>query len=111
MTTNPVVELVAGIDYPMFILTANDGVERSGCLIGFVTQCSITPPRFIVCISIRNHTFRVLDDVEIVVVHLVPSDAEDLGRALRLRDRRRGRQVRADGVARRARRGARPRAL
>jgi flavin reductase (DIM6/NTAB) family NADH-FMN oxidoreductase RutF len=79
MTTNPVVELVAGLDYPMFIVTAYDGRERSGCLIGFATQCSIHPPRFIVCISVRNHTFRVLGNgVEVVVVHLVPADAEDL---------------------------------
>jgi flavin reductase (DIM6/NTAB) family NADH-FMN oxidoreductase RutF len=78
MTTNPVVELVAGLDYPMFIVTASDGNERSGCLIGFATQCSIHPPRFIVCISIRNHTFRVVERVEVVVVHLVPSDAADL---------------------------------
>jgi flavin reductase (DIM6/NTAB) family NADH-FMN oxidoreductase RutF len=78
MTTNPVVELVAGLDYPMFIVTADDGDERSGCLVGFATQCSIHPPRFLVCISIRNHTFRVIQNVDVVVVHLVPSDAEDL---------------------------------
>lgn len=76
--TNPVVELVAGLDYPMFIVTATDGTERSGCLIGFATQCSIHPPRFIVCISIRNHTSQVIQGAELVVVHLVPSDAEDL---------------------------------
>ena len=42
----------------MFILTVvgADG-ERDGCLIGFATQCSIKPQRFITCISKENRTF------------------------------------------------------
>ena len=36
-------ELVSELDYPMFIVTVSDGRERSGCLIGFATQCSIAP--------------------------------------------------------------------
>ena len=31
----------------------------SGCLVGFSTQCSIDPVRFIVCLSDKNHTTRV----------------------------------------------------
>jgi flavin reductase (DIM6/NTAB) family NADH-FMN oxidoreductase RutF len=62
----------------MFIVTATDGSERSGCLVGFATQCSVDPPLFLVCISVRNHTFEVAQRAELLVVHLVPSDAEDL---------------------------------
>jgi flavin reductase (DIM6/NTAB) family NADH-FMN oxidoreductase RutF len=69
---------VSELDYPMFIVTATDGVEHAGCLVGFATQCSIHPPRFLVCLSDKNRTFRVARAAELLVVHLVPSDAEDL---------------------------------
>ena len=75
----PVVhELVASLDYPMFIVTVAAGGERAGCLVGFTTQCSIDPPRFLVCLSERNRTFEVAARAELVVVHMVPSDATDL---------------------------------
>jgi flavin reductase (DIM6/NTAB) family NADH-FMN oxidoreductase RutF len=71
-------DLVASLDYPMFIVTAAAGGERAGCLVGFTTQCSIDPPRFLVCLSERNHTFEVAARAEMLVVHMVPSDADDL---------------------------------
>jgi flavin reductase (DIM6/NTAB) family NADH-FMN oxidoreductase RutF len=71
-------ELVSELDYPMFIVTATNGRERSGCLIGFATQCSIHPPRFLVCLSDKNRTHEVARDAELVVVHLVPDDAREL---------------------------------
>jgi flavin reductase (DIM6/NTAB) family NADH-FMN oxidoreductase RutF len=75
----PVVhELVSELDYPMFIVTASNGRERSGCLVGFATQCSINPPRFLVCLSDKNRTFRVARDADVVIVHLVPADADAL---------------------------------
>jgi flavin reductase (DIM6/NTAB) family NADH-FMN oxidoreductase RutF len=67
--------LVSDLDYPMFIVTATDGEERSGCLVGFATQCSIDPPRFLVCLSDKNRTFRVALDADVLVVHLVPESA------------------------------------
>ena len=71
--------LVGDLDYPMFIVTtvAGDG-ERSGCLIGFATQISIKPPRFLTGLSHKNHTYRVLRDAEHVGVHFVPEDGNDL---------------------------------
>jgi flavin reductase (DIM6/NTAB) family NADH-FMN oxidoreductase RutF len=71
--------LMAELDYPMFIVTtvADDG-ERSGCLIGFATQISIKPPRFLAGLSEKNHTFRVARRAEHVGVHFVPSDGEEL---------------------------------
>lgn len=39
--------LVAQLDYPPFIATVAAEGERAGCLIGFATQCSIHPPRFL----------------------------------------------------------------
>jgi len=56
----------------MFIVTAvsSDG-ERDGCLVGFATQCSIHPPRFLVCISKVNRTFDVVATADTVVVHFL----------------------------------------
>ena len=71
-------ELVSALDYPMFIVTVAAGGERAGCLIGFATQCSIDPPRFLVCLSDKNRTFRVAGEAVSMVVHMVPSHADDL---------------------------------
>jgi flavin reductase (DIM6/NTAB) family NADH-FMN oxidoreductase RutF len=71
-------DLVSDLDYPMFIVTVTAGGEHSGCLVGFTTQCSINPPRFLVCLSDKNRTFRVAREAEIMVVHLVPADADGL---------------------------------
>ena len=70
--------LVGDLDYPMFIVTACADGERSGCLIGFATQASIDPPRFIVGLSHQNRTYRVANGAELLAVHFVPEEAEDL---------------------------------
>jgi flavin reductase (DIM6/NTAB) family NADH-FMN oxidoreductase RutF len=71
--------LMGELDYPMFIVTtvAPDG-ERSGCLIGFATQISIHPPRFLVGLSDKNRTYRVVRRAEHIAVHFVPEDGEEL---------------------------------
>jgi flavin reductase (DIM6/NTAB) family NADH-FMN oxidoreductase RutF len=71
-------ELVGELDYPMFIVTVAAEGELAGCLVGFATQCSIDPPRFLVCISESNRTFRVACRAELAVVHLVPARASGL---------------------------------
>jgi flavin reductase (DIM6/NTAB) family NADH-FMN oxidoreductase RutF len=70
--------LVAELDYPMFIVTARSGDERAGCLVGFATQASIDPSRFLVCLSKQNRTYRVAKGSGSVAVHLVPEDAAEL---------------------------------
>ena len=62
--------LVAGLDSPMFVVTAG-GPERAGCLIGFATQTSVRPPRFLACISEKNRTFDAVRAADVVVVHLL----------------------------------------
>jgi len=64
-------ELVDRLDYPMLIVTAAAGGERSGCLVGFGTQCSLDPPRFLVCISRANHTFSVAARGDHLAVHVL----------------------------------------
>jgi flavin reductase (DIM6/NTAB) family NADH-FMN oxidoreductase RutF len=66
------------LDYPMFIVTAAAGDERAGCLVGFATQCSIDPLRFIVCLSDKNRTFRVACATKLLGVHVVPQEAQAL---------------------------------
>lgn len=64
-------QLVAQLDYSMFIVTTAAGGERSGCLIGFASQVSIHPPRFLACLSVKNHTYRVAQNASVLVVHFV----------------------------------------
>jgi len=62
----------------MFIVTARAGDEPLGCLVGFATQASIDPPRFVVGLSHENRTYRHAKDVDALGVHCVPEDAADL---------------------------------
>lgn len=70
--------MVRRLDYPMFVVTAADGDEVSGCLAGFVTQCSIHPPRYVVCLSKKNHTFPVATRSASLGLHLLGVDQHDL---------------------------------
>ena len=70
--------LVSGIDYPMFIVTASCRDERAGCLVGFVTQASIFPPRMIVMLSKANRTYEVSQGADRLVVHFLHHGNEDL---------------------------------
>ena len=62
------------LDYPMFIAT----VPGDGCLVGFATQCSIDPVRFLACLSDKNKTYRLARDSSHIAVHAVPEDRDDL---------------------------------
>ena len=70
--------LVLALDGPMFIVTATDGDERSGCLIGFGMPCSVDPQRFLACISKANHTHPFAVRASHLAVHVVPAGREDL---------------------------------
>jgi flavin reductase (DIM6/NTAB) family NADH-FMN oxidoreductase RutF len=74
---DPFTALMGELDYPMFIISTQADGERSGCLIGFATQISIHPPRFLVGLSHENHTWRVAQHADLLGVHFVP--AEDTG--------------------------------
>jgi flavin reductase (DIM6/NTAB) family NADH-FMN oxidoreductase RutF len=71
-------ELMAELDYPMFIVTAASGDDRAGCLVGFASQVSIDPPRFLVGLSRNNHTYGVARTAAVLAVHFVPADAVEL---------------------------------
>jgi flavin reductase (DIM6/NTAB) family NADH-FMN oxidoreductase RutF len=69
---------VGDLDYPLFVVTAAANGERDGCLVGFATQCSIHPPRFLVCLSVKNRTFRIARTAPVLAVHLVGAGQRDL---------------------------------
>jgi flavin reductase (DIM6/NTAB) family NADH-FMN oxidoreductase RutF len=48
--------------------------------VGFTSQVSIGPPRFLVGLSERNHTFRVARRATHLGVHLLPRRHRDLAR-------------------------------
>ena len=64
-------KLVSLLDYPMFVVTTRADDESAGCLVGFASQVSIKPPRFLVGLSKRNHTYRVARRTDHLAVHLV----------------------------------------
>src|SRR5204863_10094126 len=54
---------------PVYIATACADGRRAGCLVGFATQVSIDPERFLVCISRANATFPVAMAAKRLGVH------------------------------------------
>ena len=68
-------DIVAALNYPVFVVTTredDDGGGLAGCLVGFASQTSINPPRFLVGLSKRNHTFRAARRATHLVVHVLP---------------------------------------
>jgi flavin reductase (DIM6/NTAB) family NADH-FMN oxidoreductase RutF len=53
--------LVARLDGAMVVITAAAGAdgETDGCLVGFHSQASIDPRRYVVWLSRKNHTVRL----------------------------------------------------
>ncbi|MGK2866229.1 MAG: flavin reductase family protein [Mycobacterium sp.] len=62
----------------MFVVTVQSGGETSGCLVGFASQTSINPPRFLVGLSKRNRTFRVAADASHLAVHVFDREHLDI---------------------------------
>jgi flavin reductase (DIM6/NTAB) family NADH-FMN oxidoreductase RutF len=71
-------DLVGRLDYPMLIVTANDGGRRAGCLVGFASQCSIDPPRYMVWLSKNNHTYTVARGTDRLAVHVPTAENRPL---------------------------------
>lgn len=71
-------EFTASLDTPMFVVTTAAGGERSGCLVGFASQTSIDPPRFLAGLSVRNHTYRVARGARVLAVHALGRDQRGL---------------------------------
>jgi flavin reductase (DIM6/NTAB) family NADH-FMN oxidoreductase RutF len=70
--------LARATNYPLYVVTARADDELSGCLAGFVTQSSMDPVRFLVCISKINHTFGVARRSAGLGLHLLGSDQREM---------------------------------
>ncbi|MFD5630941.1 flavin reductase family protein [Streptomyces sp. NPDC127072] len=68
------------LDYPLYVVTAEAAGERAGCLVGFGSQCSIRPARFMVWLSKANRTYRVATRADRLAVHLLRQDQDHLAR-------------------------------
>ncbi|MFE2298657.1 flavin reductase family protein [Streptomyces sp. NPDC059445] len=68
------------LDYPMYVVTAEADGEKAACLVGFASQCSIQPARFMVWLSKANRTYRVAERAERLAVHLLRGDQHRLAR-------------------------------
>ena len=71
-------ELVARADPPLYVVTTVSAGDRAGCVVGFATQASIDPPRFLVAISKENRTWQVAKDASHVAVHLFGRERMDV---------------------------------
>jgi flavin reductase (DIM6/NTAB) family NADH-FMN oxidoreductase RutF len=66
--------IVAALNYPMFVVTTrttDDDEASAGCLVGFASQTSIRPSRFLVGLSKRNRTFRAAEHATHLAVHVL----------------------------------------
>lgn len=70
--------LTARADYPIYVVCVEHEDQKAGCVAGFVTQCSIDPVRFLVCVSKANHTYQVAKDSNAMSLHLLGSEQHDL---------------------------------
>jgi flavin reductase (DIM6/NTAB) family NADH-FMN oxidoreductase RutF len=70
--------LTGDLNYPVFIVTTVAAGERDGCVIGFATQTSVHPGRFLACLSRSNRTYRIARHATALAVHAVPRERRDL---------------------------------
>jgi flavin reductase (DIM6/NTAB) family NADH-FMN oxidoreductase RutF len=70
--------LSAMTDATMLVVTTQANGHSSGCLVGFSTQASIRPPRFLVGLSRANHTFGVASRADHLAVHVLSRRSMEL---------------------------------
>ncbi|MGW3361047.1 flavin reductase family protein [Streptomyces bungoensis] len=66
------------LDPDMCVVTAAAAGERAGCLVGFASQCSMRPRRFVVWLSKANRTYRVARAAHCLAVHLLTREQRGL---------------------------------
>jgi flavin reductase (DIM6/NTAB) family NADH-FMN oxidoreductase RutF len=74
----PLRRLLTRLDYPMVLVTVAVDGERSGCLVGFHSQCSVDPVRYAVFLSKNNRTYRLAERADHLGVHFLAADQRGL---------------------------------
>lgn len=75
--------LVARMDPAMIVVTVaaeGAGGEVGGCLVGFHSQSSIDPRRYVVWLSVQNRTYRLASELATthLAIHLLSASDRDL---------------------------------
>ncbi len=65
-------------DPAVYVVTVAADGQRAGCLVGFASQCSLSPVRFSVWLSKANHTYRLALAADTLTVHQLPRNRLDL---------------------------------
>jgi flavin reductase (DIM6/NTAB) family NADH-FMN oxidoreductase RutF len=73
LTDNGFGAIYSSLDMPLIVVTAAEGREQAGCLVGFHCQSSIDPVRYSVWLSKANHTYRVAVHSAYLAVHFLAS--------------------------------------
>lgn len=73
-------KITSRLDYPMLVATVRGESGPAGCLVGFSTQCSVQPSRYLVCLSDKNRTERVAAAADVLAIHFLDADALELAR-------------------------------
>lgn len=66
--------VIAAADTPIWVVTTVADGHRAGCLVGFATQVSINPRRFLVALSKKNHTAETADAAAYLAIHLLTAE-------------------------------------
>lgn len=66
-------DIASSLDTPLIVVTAAEGQQRAGCLVGFHSQSSIEPLRYCVWLSKANYTYRVALHSTHLAVHFLTS--------------------------------------
>lgn len=72
-------QITQSLDAPLLVVTAADGADRDGCVVGFHTQSSLEPLRYALWLSKANRTYRIALGSEYLGVHLLGADDRRLG--------------------------------
>lgn len=66
------------LDSTALIVTVRSEELAAGCLVAFATQCSIYPPRLLVCLSELNLTTRIASTASALGVHVLGDDQAEV---------------------------------
>jgi flavin reductase (DIM6/NTAB) family NADH-FMN oxidoreductase RutF len=72
------IEITTRLDFLMLVVTARGEEGPAGCLVGFSTQCSVHPARYLVCLSDKNRTQRAASQADVLGVHFLDAGAMEL---------------------------------
>lgn len=78
VAATPLEQLTSNLDAPLVVVTATNGRQRGGCVVGFHSQCSVEPGRFAIWLSKANHTFRVGWQADRFAVHFLTEADHDI---------------------------------